>query len=217
MKLFVKILLLTMMLSHCSNIGFVEKAKAVANNTFGIEVFAAGGNETAQALLTGASPNLSSTCTGISGIDKANCICAAIANQRSFTGTFRAWISISGTVDAICNIQGQVATGCAVDSALGPFITRNSSGAAVLAADYAELSTSGFRVALENSAGLLITGTGIDGRATGGDCGGFQVSNSNAYTAGDKSKTGASFTTGETGLLCNTAFSGTILCMRQPK
>ena len=216
MKRIVTTVSICLILARCSNIGFVEKAKAVANNTFGVEVFAAGGTDMAQSLLTSASSGLSTSCVGIAGIDKANCACSVIAQQRSFTGTFRAWVSISGTVDAICNIQGQVATGCSVSSELGPFIARNSSGVTVLAADYAELSTSGFRVALENSLGLVITGTGIDGRATGADCGGFQVSSGNAYTAGDKSKSGAAFTSGEIGVTCNTG-AGTILCMRQPK
>ncbi len=216
MKIRTIIFALAALALQCNNIGFVEKAKAVANNEFGIEVFVATGSDTPSALLTVGSTGLSASCVGQSGLDKANCACAVSASQRSFTGTYRAWVSISGNVDAICNIQGQVTTGCAVASTLGPFLARNTTGVQVLATDYAELSTSGTRVPLEDSAGLLMTGTGISGRATGADCGGFQASSSNAYTAGDKSKSGAGFTTGEPAAICNVG-TGTVLCMRQPK
>lgn len=202
---------------QCNNIGFVEKAKAVANNSFGIEVFVVGGSDIAQSMLTVGGSGLSPSCVGSAGIEKANCACTVESAGRGFSGTYRAWLSITGTVDAICNIQGQPVIGCEAPSSLGPFLLRNSTGYQVLAADFAELSTSGIRVALESSVGLLMTGTGINGRATGADCGGFQVTSSNAFTAGDKSKSGTGFTTGESGTVCNAASTGAILCMRQTK
>jgi hypothetical protein len=80
--------------------------------------------------------------------------------RRQFTGTFRAWLSIGNVVDAICNVQGIESTGCAVESSLWPIRrAQESSGYVVLASDYSELSTSGFRTALEDTGRLLYTGS----------------------------------------------------------
>ncbi len=215
MKRTVLTIILSLTLAHCNNIGFVEKAKAVANNTFGIEVFAFGGSVGSGSFLVPATGVLNAACTE-GGIATANCACQNEATSRQMTGTFRAWLSITNSVDAVCNIQGTASTGCSVDSALGPFITRKSSGVVVLANDYAELSTSGFRVALEDNSRLLYTGTRLDGRASGADCSGFTSANTTFPTYGSTALSGAAFTTGAANNDC-TGTNGTILCMRQPK
>lgn len=205
---------------HCSNIGFVEKAKAVANNSFGIEVFAFGGSLANGSFLSAGNGSLNLVCLA-GGIATANCACQAEATSRQFTGTFRAWISISsgaGAVDAICNIQGIEATGCSAETTLGPFIARKSSGYALLATDYAELSSSGFRVNLEDVGRPVFTGTRIDGRASGTDCTGF-TSTTGAATFGNSGLSGVGFTSVTSSDTCGTVSGGgaTILCMRQPK
>lgn len=215
MKQYAKILLLGLAVSHCSNIGFVEKAKAVANNSFGVEVFAFGGSINNGSFLIPATAFLSAACTQ-GGIATANCACQNEATSRQMTGTFRAWLSITNTVDAICNIQGSESAGCPVDATLGPFFTRKNSDLVVLATDYTELSTSGFRVSLENNSRLLYTGTRIDGRASGADCSGFTAADTTFPTYGNTSLSGTGFTTGASSSNCSGSV-GTILCMRQAK
>lgn len=200
---------------NCNNIGFVEKAKAVANNEFGVEVFALTGSTTGGDVLGTVSTAFTTSCTGITGITKANCICQVQATSQQFVGTYRAWISISGSVDAICNIQGNEGTGCSVNSSMGPFLRKNGSSYTVLAGDYIELSTTGFKVALDSSPGYIWSGTKPDGRASGLDCTGFTSPAPTAQQAGERSKAGLSFTTGET-IDCSSA-SGTFLCMKQTK
>jgi hypothetical protein len=215
MKQYVNIFLIGLAVTHCSNIGFVDKAKAVASNSFGIEVFAFGGSVTGGAFLVPATAALDASCTQ-GGISKANCACQNEANSRQFTGTFRAWLSIGNVVDAICNVQGIESTGCAVESSLGPFVARKSSGYVVLASDYSELSTSGFRTALEDTGRLLYTGSNVAGRATGADCSGFTIADTSIPTWGSSGLASTDFTTGASANSC-TSTPGTILCMRRPK
>ncbi len=204
-----------MMLSHCSNIGFVEKAKAVANNTFGVDVFVGSVSGFPNAIFTNGSTTLSSECTSLTGVEKANCACSVYARDRGKSGTYRAWISTGspGNIDAICNIQGQLTSGCAVSESIGPFTARVGSETITLAESYAELSVSGTRGALDSTPGVLITGSTIAGRSTGIDCTGYTAGGS--FTGGDKSASGAAFTAQTTFDCAST--SGTILCMRRPK
>jgi hypothetical protein len=220
MKQYAKLLLLGLAVSHCSNIGFVEKAKAVANNSFGVEVFAFGASLANGSFLAVGNGTLNPICLD-GGIATANCACQAEATNRQFAGTFRAWLSISngaGAVDAICNIQGVESTGCNVDQTLGPFITRKSSGYALLATDYSELSSSGFRVNLEDFGRAVFTGTRIDGRASGSDCTGF-TSTGGSATFGNSGLSGVAFTSVTSADTCGavSGSGGTILCMRQAK
>jgi hypothetical protein len=200
----------------CNNIGFVDKAKAVRSNEFGVEVFAVSGSTTPGVFLQAGTDAFSTGCIGITGINKANCICQAQAASRQFSGTFRAWISINGSVDAICNIQGNEGFNCSVDSNFGPFLKKDQSAYIVLAENYSELATTGFRVALSNTPLLLWTGTNASGRIGGGDCDGFANPAGLPPVTGDQSQSGTGYTMGQTAVSCNTG-TGTILCMKQVK
>src|SRR5688572_6920394 len=93
--------------ANCNNIGFVEKAKAVASGEFGFEVIAMGGTPTNGSFLqTNGLYAGYLQCDSFLGIARANCYCQSEAASRQLKGTFRAWLSLSGSVDAICNIQG---------------------------------------------------------------------------------------------------------------
>jgi hypothetical protein len=202
------------LVTRCSNIGFVEKAKAVGSGEFGFDVIMMGGASTAGgSFLAVLTPDFYSSCASLAGITKANCLCQAEATNRQSSGTYRAWLSISGTVDAICNIQGLSGTSCSADSSLGPFFLRSTSGFTVLAESYSELSSTGFRAQLETTGRTLYTGTGINGRATGQDCSGFE-SVAGTGTAGSSSQSGSGFTSGQN-LACGT--NASFICMRQSK
>jgi len=205
------------LLSACTNVGFVDKATAAANNEFGVEVFViASGSAAKPTNFLGAGSSFYAGCDNQTGIARANCNCQAEASGRGFSGTFNAWISISGSVDAICNIQGQAVTGCPVASGFGPFLYKSGSSYATLAENYSELSVTGFRFALEPVAGLLFSGTKIDGRASGQDCSGFTDSvSAAAVTAGDKAASGPGFTTGQSAF-CNPSV-GYFLCMKKAR
>lgn len=55
--------LLSILALNCNNVGFVEKAKAVANNEFGVEVFTLGGSSIADSALVAGNTNFSTSCT----------------------------------------------------------------------------------------------------------------------------------------------------------
>ncbi len=206
--------ILSFLAVNCNNIGFVEKARAAANNEFGIEVYTLAGSSIADSALTSGNVNFGTSCTGISGISKANCLCQAEAPSRGLAGTYRAWVSSSLGIDAICNIQGLENNSCSVASGLGPFIFKSSAGYILLAQDFAELSSTGFRVALSSVSKPIWTGTKSDGRASGNDCGAF-TNTSGSPTTGDEAASGTGFTTGRSENC--TGVSGTFLCMRQAK
>lgn len=202
----------------CTNVGFVDKAKAAANDEFGVEVFVLGGMTTAAVVggsfLVPGDVTFTPNCAGVSGYAKANCICQNEASSRQFKGIFRAWLSIAGSADAICNIQGKEIIGCAVENNLGPFYARTQAGNIVLAENYGELSVTGFRQAIDSTqAKLLYTGTNLAGRSTGADCAGFNSMGATVPTAGDQSKSGSGFTSGEPIASCSNG--GSFLCMRQ--
>lgn len=201
---------------QCNNIGFVDKAKAVANNEFGVVVFVMNGSVSNGTFLLAGDATLSSACSSAAGISKANCNCQTEAAGRGFKGTFRAWISISGSVDAICNIQGSEETNCSVDTSLGPFVFNNGGNFQILAENFSELSTTGFRSALTTSAKPVFTGTSVNGRATGSDCTGFTISGAFA-TAGDVSLTGTGFTSNQLRDCSAVGAGASHICMKQPK
>lgn len=201
---------------HCNNIGFVDKAKAVANNEFGVVVFTMNVTTTGGAFLQPAASVFYSSCTGLSGITKANCYCQAEANGNGYSGTYKAWLSLSGSVDAICNIQGIESQNCSASSSLGPFIAKIGNGYSILAENYTELSSTGFRTALRSIPQLVFTGTNIDGRSSGSDCTNFTVADTTVPTMGDRSLSGSGFTSTSVGLNC-TSLVGSLLCMKQTK
>jgi|GEM_PF-2157917 len=208
--------LLSILALNCNNVGFVEKAKAVANNEFGVEVFAINVTTTGGNFLQPAVSVLYSSCTGFSGITKANCYCQAEATGNGYTGSFKAWLSLSSSVDAICNIQGLENRTCTADSSLGPFVSKSTGIYVILAENYAELSTTGFRSALNTIPQILFTGTKLDGRASGSDCSDFTSADASFPTMGDRAQAGSGFTIGQGSLNCTSAI-GSLLCMRQAK
>ncbi|MFO1527824.1 MAG: hypothetical protein U1F16_17765 [Turneriella sp.] len=197
---------------QCNNVGFVDKAKAVVNNEFGVVVFHT--NTTGTGDFLNSAIQFSGLCNGPTGIAKANCICASEAASQGFTGTYRAWLSIAG-VDAICNIQGLENTNCSINSELGPFLGKNGSSYSILAENYSELSATGFKVPLSNSLRKAYTGTGLNGRNSGGNnCAHFTAAAS-VGTGGELSQSGNGFTN-VLELSCGVD-TGSLVCMKQTK
>lgn len=198
---------------HCNNIGFVDKAKAVVNNEFGVVVFYTNAAGAGDFLLTAAS--FSGVCGSLvgSGIARANCICASEASSQSYAGTYRAWLSTS-TVDAICNIQGEENNSCNPRSDLGPFVAKNGSVYSVVAADLTELSSSGFRTSIGSDSVRLWSGSSVNGRSNGLNCGNYTFNDGTIMSSGQKNATGAGFTTGFSGVCSDTA---ALICMKQTK
>ncbi|MBL8032132.1 MAG: hypothetical protein JNJ69_00415 [Leptospiraceae bacterium] len=197
---------------QCNNIGFVDKAKAVANNEFGVVVFYT--NTTGQGDFFTDITEFSGLCSTITGLARANCICASEASSQGFAGTYRAWLSTS-SVDAICNIQGNESSGCSVNSSLGPFLAKNGNSYTVLAENYAELVGTGFRTPVSSVSQSVYTGTNIDGRASGANCTDFTIANTTIPTTGNISVTGSGFTSTSTGINC--IGPAALLCMKQSK
>lgn len=208
-KLLIQIFLLTALsMNACNNVDVIDRLDAAKNNTFGWMVFPIGGTALGNFL----SPNVqisnnTASCNSLSGIAKANCACAAEASFiSSFTGlkgTFRAWISITGSVDAICNVTGGSGTGCEVPDSAGPFTVVRQSAAGfkqVIAANtYSELASTGFSQPVgEGGSSVIWTGTKADGRASGSDCAGFTSTTSATGTAGGQGFTGTNWTSTET-------------------
>ncbi|MBV6492960.1 MAG: hypothetical protein LDLANPLL_00967 [Turneriella sp.] len=199
--------------SGCSNIGFVDDAVRVVEGKFGIEVFVTGGSATGGFLVTlGA---FTANCNGQTGVAKADCICQDEANNRQFTGTYRAWLSTSG-VDAICNIQGRREAACSAKASMGPFVMRTQNGMRILANDYSELSSVGMRIPLDPLASMakIWTGSTAAGRTTTINCSNWTNGTTGSQgTVGDKWKNGAAFT--DTGAVLGCDQQGSLLCMRQ--
>ncbi|HRP68634.1 MAG TPA: hypothetical protein PLY93_03815 [Turneriella sp.] len=199
--------------SGCSNIGFVDDAVRVAEGKFGIEVFVTGGVATGGYLATPGAYTVN--CNGQTGVAKADCICQDEANNRQFTGTYRAWLSTSG-VDAICNIQGRREAACSAKASMGPFVMRTQNGMRILANDYSELSSVGMRIPLDPLASMvnIWTGSTAAGRATMDNCNDWTMGTTSIKgTVGDKSKIGTAFT--DTGAVLGCDQQGSLLCMRQ--
>lgn len=199
----------------CQNVGFVDLARKHAEREFGIQMFIFGQQANGN-FLTGAPTGFPSACFGLSGIDRANCYCQTIGAQLGRNLEFRAWLSISGVVDAICNIQGQINTTCTVPTNLGPFVIQKTNSTPLMAWDYEELSTTGSRVALRESPPSLIwTGSNANGRATGSDCFGWTNLSTNTGTVGETTIVGTAFTNIGAPATCDQV--GTILCVQRPR
>lgn len=204
-----------MLVSACQNVGFVEKAKAAATGDLGIEAFVTGAGGIGSFL--SAASGFDATCNTLQGIQRANCYCQSEATGRQFSGTYRAWLSISGSVDAICNIQGNEGTGCTVSDSFGPFLVKQTSGMVVLAEKYSELATSGVRSAIDTTGAgpnLIWTGSFANGRASGTDCSGWTDGAAGNGTAGDRTKTGTDFSSSAS---VSCVSSGALLCMKVGK
>lgn len=196
---------------HCNNIGFVEKAKAVANNEFGVVVFYT--NTIGQGDFFTDITEFSGLCSTITGLARANCICASEASSQGYAGTYRAWLSTS-SVDAICNIQGNENNSCNPRSDLGPFVAKNGSVYSVLAADLTELSSSGFRTSIGSDSVRLWSGSSVSGRNNGFICGNFTDNTGTIMSSGQRNAAGAGFTTGFSGVCSDTA---ALICMKRAK
>lgn len=204
-------ILLGLVLSACQNIGFVDTAKKIAQGKFGVDVFLLGPQAPGDFLFILPS-GFPSSCSGLSGIERANCFCQATGDAQGRNREYRAWLSINSVVDAICNVQGLVTMGCSVPANIGPFQIEKPDSTPIIAWDYAELSTTGSRVALSDTPGLIWTGSTAAGRATNQDCDSWNTTGLNG-TVGEASALGTAFSDRGTTETCIT--SATLLCVER--
>ncbi|MCS6972655.1 MAG: DUF1554 domain-containing protein [Turneriella sp.] len=190
-------------------------SKRIAEGRFGIDVFLLEA-EASGDFLNSSPPGWPSPCFGLSGIERANCFCQAAGDQQGRRREYRAWLSITSVVDAICNIQGQIGQGCGVPADLGPFQMQHLGKTLVIAWDYGELSATGSRAALRNNAGLIWTGSDASGRASGDDCSGWTTSGGAMFgTAGSQEIPGTAFSDLGISMPCDSL--GTLLCFERTR
>lgn len=211
--------------SACNNVDVIDKLEAAKNSTYGWMIFSLNGSGFGNFLSPGvpvSDKSIHDSCTNLSGIAKANCVCSIDAATISATfglkGTFRAWLSIAGQVDAICNVIGSSGTGCEVPESVGPFtaprVSGNSFRQVIIANTYSELAATGVTqsTATEGGSSIIWTGTKADGRASGQDCSGFTSTAAAAGTVGDQGLTGINWTANTTNACSN---KRGLYCVRQ--